>query len=260
MIGALARAARAMQQDEWIAAAQQAVDFLHGALWRDGRLLATYKDGRAHLNAYLDDHAFLLGALTEMMQSAYRPQDLSWALEIAEAMLERFEDRTGGGFFFTSHDHEALIHRPKPGHDNATPSGNGVAARALFILGHWLGQTRYIDAAERTLRAFARELETRPSGFATMLTALDESGEPPTTVILSGDRATCTTWQYAVERRYRPRVTLLDLAGQTSLPAALNKPHPGTPSEASAWICRGATCLPPVATIDALERGLERLT
>ena len=97
------------------ARAQEAVDFLRSTLWREGRLLATYKDGRAHLNAYLDDHAFLLAALLELMQTAFRPRDLAWAIELADTLLERFEDRAAGGFFFTSHDHEALIHRAKPG-------------------------------------------------------------------------------------------------------------------------------------------------
>ena len=168
MIGALARAARAFGEAQWQDAARRAADFLRSALWHQGRLLATYKDGRAHLNAYLDDHAYLLAALLELMQAGFRRRDLDWAIEIADALLQRFEDAANGGFFFTSHDHEALIHRPKPAHDNATPAGNGVAAQALVTLGHWLGEPRYLDAAERTLRAFASELGERPSGVAAL--------------------------------------------------------------------------------------------
>jgi uncharacterized protein YyaL (SSP411 family) len=95
-----------------------------GACWRPPR------DGRAHLDAYLDDHAFLLAALLELMQAEFRAEDLGFAIELADALLNRFEDRDAGGFFFTAHDHEVLIHRPKTGHDNATPAGNGVAAFA----------------------------------------------------------------------------------------------------------------------------------
>ena len=97
-------------------------------------------------------------ALTELMQTSFRHRDLQWAIEIAEALLARFEDKSGGGFFFTSHDHEALIHRPKSGHDNATPSGNGIAAQSLVTLGHWLGEPRYLDAGRRTVRAFAQDV------------------------------------------------------------------------------------------------------
>src|SRR5204862_3804524 len=184
MIGALARAARVFDESEWLAAAQRAVDFARATLWRGGRLLATYKGGRAHLNAYLDDHAYLLAALIELMQTGFRRQDLDWAIEIADALLHRFEDAASGGFFFTSDDHEALIHRPKPAHDNATPAGNGVAAQALLTLGHWLGEPRYLAAAERTLRAFAGELGERPSGVASLLIAFEEWTTPPTSVLL----------------------------------------------------------------------------
>ena len=111
-----------------------------------------------------------------------------------DSLLARFEDAAGGGFFFTSHDHEALIHRPKPGHDHATPAGNGIAAQALTTLGHWLSEPRYLDAAERTVRAFARELENEPTGFASLLIALDGCTTPPTTVLLRGDAATCRAW------------------------------------------------------------------
>ena len=255
MIGALARAARVFDEAEWLAAAVRAVDFLRQAFWRDGKLLATYKDGRAHLNAYLDDHAYLLAALLELVQTSFRAKDLSWAIEIADALLARFEDAANGGFFFTSHDHEALIHRPKPAHDNATPAGNGIAAQALLKLGHWLGEPRYLDAAERTLRAFAAELAERPSGVSSLLIALEEWSRPATSVLLRGDPATCAAWQRLLERSYRPRVQTLDLSGAGELPGALEKPrHVG--EGASAWLCTAAACLPPMTSLEAVERAL----
>jgi len=255
MIGALARAARVFRQADWIAMAQAAVDFLHDTMWRDGRLLATYKDGRAHLNAYLDDHAYLLAALAELMQSAFRPKDLEWAVEIADALLARFEDKDQGGFFFTAHDHEQLIHRPKPGHDNATPAGNGIAAQALTTLGHWLGEQRYLVAAERTVRAFGRELAERPAGFASLLIALEDCLEPPTSVLLRGDAATCAAWQRKLEGSYAPTRRTLDLCVADALPGALAKPH-DTTGAATAWVCKGLACLPPIHSLDQLEATL----
>jgi uncharacterized protein YyaL (SSP411 family) len=255
MIGALARAARAFGETAWTAFAQAAVDFLHDRMWRDGRLLATYKDGRAHLNAYLDDHAYLLAALAELMQTSFRPRDLKWAIEIAEALLARFEDKEHGGFFFTAHDHEQLIHRPKPGHDNATPAGNGIAAQALTRLGHWLGEPRYLAAAERTVRAFGRELAERPAGFASLLVALEDCLEAPTSVLLRGDAATCAAWQGRLERSYVPTRHTLDLSGADALPGALAKPHDARDT-ATAWICKGAACLPPIHSLDQLEAAL----
>ena len=256
MLGALARAARVFDEPSWLTAAQEAADFLRRAMWRDGKLLATYKDGRAHLNAYLDDHAFLLAALLELMQTAFRPNDLAWAVELADALLSRFDDRAGGGFFFTSHDHETLILRPKPGHDNATPSGNGIAAQALTILGHWLGEARYIDAAERTIKTYARELANNPSGFASLLSALESFLEAPASVLLRGEPATCASWQRELERAYRPGVRILNLSRQNGLAGALAKPRVEATSEATAWVCRGAACLPPIGTLNALEAAL----
>ena len=256
MAGALARAARVFAEPRWLDAARGSIDFLRRTLWVDGRLLATYKDGRAHLNAYLDDHAYLLAALMETMQTRFRREDLEWSIALADAIIERFEDRGSGGFFFTSHDHEALIHRPKPGHDNATPSGNGVAARALVALGHWLGEARYLEAADRALHAFGRELREQPSGMASLLLALEDALSPPTTVMLRGESSTCAAWQRQLERAYRPRVQILDLARETDLPGALARPHAGTPGEASAWVCTGAVCLPPIDSNEALEAAL----
>ncbi len=255
LIGALARAARAFDEATWLTAAQRAADFLRAAMWREGRLLATYKDGRAHLNAYLDDHAYLLAALLELMQASFRAVDLSWAIEIADTLLRRFEDASDGGFFFTSHDHEALLHRPKPAHDNATPAGNGIAAQALLTLGHWLGETRYLQAAERTLHAFARELGDRPSGVSSLLIALEDVVNPPTTVLLRGDAATCALWQRTLEGAYRPGVRVLDLSRAGALPDALSRPHLGE-NAATAWVCTGTSCLPALHSLEALEATL----
>jgi hypothetical protein len=139
MIHGMARAGRVFGRADLVASARRALDFLRATLWRAGRLLATYKGGRAHLNAYLDDHAFLLAALLELMQTDFRREDLEFAIDLADSLLERFEDRVHGGFFFTSRDHEPLILRPKPGPDSATPSGNGMAALSLQRLGHLVG-------------------------------------------------------------------------------------------------------------------------
>ena len=254
--GALARAARVFDEPGWLDAARSSADFLRDAMWNGGRLLATYKDGRAHLNAYLDDHAYLLAALIELMQTGFRRADLDLAIALAEALLARFEDAANGGFFFTSHDHEALIHRPKPAHDNATPAGNGVAARALTALGHWLGEPRYLDAAERTLRAFAREL-SEPAGMAALTFALDDALAPPTTVVLRGDASTCAAWARSLEREYRPRVSVLDLSGAPDLPGALARSHVAG-NEATAWVCTGTACLAPIHALSGLESVLAK--
>ena len=187
MIKGMTHASRVFDQPQWLASARSAAEFIRASLWipdaergnGGGRLLATYKDGKAHLNAYLDDYAFLLDALLELMQAEFSAIDLEWARSLAEVMLDRFEDREHGGFFFVSDDHEQLLHRAKIGPRSDTPSGNSVAAVALERLGHILGEPRYTEAARRTVEALAPLLETQPNAHGTLCVALEEQLTPP---------------------------------------------------------------------------------
>jgi hypothetical protein len=242
-------------EDAWLASARRALEFIRATLWRGGRLCATYKDGVAHLNAYLDDHAFLLDALLELLQCDFREEDLRFARDLSELLLEQFEDRAAGGFFFVSHDHEQLIHRAKPGHDNATPAGNGIAAFALQRLGHLIGEPRYLAAAERTLQLFYAPLERQPSAFVSLATALDEHVAPPQTVVLRGEAGALVKWQRALAARYRPDTLVIAIpAGRAGLPPVLDKTAPA--SGVNAWVCRGVTCLAPISDLADLERTL----
>ena len=257
MILGMARAARVFGRPEWLASARAALDFIRSTLWRPeegaerARLLATCKDGRAHLNAYLDDYAFLLAALIELMQTDFHSRDLEFAEDLAEALLEQFYEPELGGFFFTSHDHEKLIHRPKPGYDSATPSGNGVAALALQRLGHITGESRYLDAAERTLRLFYPALAQHPNGYTSLLMVLEEALEPPRVVVLRGPEGQMLEWRQVLDQAYLPATLILALApGATDLPPLLAKPV--VPEAVNAWVCQGVTCLAPVDKLEKL--------
>jgi uncharacterized protein len=254
-IKGLARAGRAMDRPDWIAAAQQAVDFIHGKLWVDDRLLATCKDDVAHLKAYLDDYAFMLDALLELMQAQYRPQDMAFAEDIAEALLEEFTSEAGG-FYFTGHGHEALIHRPKQGYDNATPSGNGIAAITLQRLGHVIGEVRYLQAAEQTLKAFNSIMQRSPAGCPSLLMALEEYLHPGTVIILRGNVAGIGQWRSVLDKIYMPHALCFSLpVGLTDLPPALKR----TVSEdVNAWVCHGVECLPAIHDLDKLLDQLAR--
>jgi uncharacterized protein YyaL (SSP411 family) len=243
MIRGMAHGARVFEQAQWLRSARRAADFIRANLWRDGRLLASHKDGRAHLNGYLDDYAFLLDALLELMQAEFSPADLAWARELADVLLDKFEDKAHGGFFFVSHDHEQLLHRAKIGARNDTPSGNSVAAFALDRLGHILGEPRYSEAARRTVQAFRPLLEEHPSSHGMLGTALDEQLAPPTLVVLTGDGG-LRAWQRALDAQYLPHVISLAIpAGTADLPDTLAKPAGGG---VKAWVCQGVTCLPPI--------------
>jgi hypothetical protein len=254
MIGGMAHAARVFGRDDWLASARRALEFIRTTLWDGERLLATHKDGRSHLNAYLDDYAFVLAALLEVLQADFRAADLAWAEELGDALLESFHDTAGGGFWFTSHDHERLIHRPKPGHDNATPSGNGVAARALNRLAFLSGESRFRKAAEDTLALFWPALERSPAGFGSLIAALEETLEPPTVAVVTGPAADFGPWREALRREYLPDTLPLFVGGGTGIPPALAKPSgPGV----NAWVCRGVTCLAPLGEPGRLRETLK---
>jgi uncharacterized protein YyaL (SSP411 family) len=255
MIEGMAHAARVFGRDDWHASARGALEFLAASMWRQGRLLATYKDYRAHLNAYLDDYAFLLAALLETLQAEFATGDLQLARALADALLDRFEDRVGGGFFFTSDDHEPLILRPKPGADNATPSGNGIAALALTRLGHLLGEPRYLRAAQDAVRLFYPAMLRQPGGYATLCIALEEVLEPTRLTVLRGPRAGLRAWQQTFSRKYLPDTMMFALdSTQSDLPGMLNKPAGDT---VNAYLCRGVTCLAPIADVETLAANLQ---
>jgi uncharacterized protein len=178
-IAGMAVAARALGRVDLAESATRAVDFIRDHLWRDGRLLAVHKDGQSRFPAYLDDYAFLLDGLIELLQTRWRSTDLQLATALADALLEHFSDSEHGGFYFTADDHEQLIHRSKSFGDEAVPAGNAIAAQALTRLGLLLGETRYLDAAARTLRAAWTPLQHYPHAHAAMLVALAEHLDPP---------------------------------------------------------------------------------
>jgi uncharacterized protein YyaL (SSP411 family) len=252
MIKAMAHAGRVLGRAEWIDSARRALGFVQTTLWSEGRLFATYKDGKAHLNAYLDDYAFLLDALLELIEADFRVDDLEFARQLAEVLLTRFEDTVEGGFFFTSHDHEKLISRPKPGHDNATPSGNGIAAHALLRLGHLLGEARYLGSSERTLALFYPHVARHPGGYMSLIKALSEILNPPQVIILRGLPEPVAQWKQKLAAYYLPTTMVIAIPGDTrGLPEALDKP---AIRPVAAWVCEGGSCLSPIEDFAELKR------
>jgi uncharacterized protein YyaL (SSP411 family) len=254
MIRGMAIAARCLGDDALESSAGRALEFLRANLWRNGRLLATFKDGRGHLNAYLDDYVLLADATMELLQVRWRSDELHFVRELMEVVLAHFADPEAGGFFFTSNDHERLIHRSKGFADDATPSGNGVAADVLLRLGHLLGEPRYLEAAENCLRAAWPAMQRHPQAHMSMLTALDEYLRPAETVILRGEPAEIALWQHELQRAWSPRRLSFAIPSPApDLPAALaDKEARG---RAVAYRCIGSTCLPPIDSLAELLEG-----
>ena len=172
MIGALAYAGRCLEQPGYVAAAERAARFVLTRMQENGRLLRTYRDGSARLNAYLDDYAFLAEAMLELHEATGRDRWLDEAGRLIRTLTEHHADKAAGGFFFTSDDHEELLARSKSCFDAAIPSGNGVAARVLVRLAALTGEDGHLEVARATFQAFGPFMQQAPQGTATLLEAL----------------------------------------------------------------------------------------
>lgn len=256
-IRGLAVAGRSLNRADWIDAADLAARFIRRAMLRDQQLFASHKDGRTTLPAYLDDHAFLLHALLELLQARWHSEHLEFAVQLADWLLERFYDPTVGGFYFTAHDAEPLLYRPKPMADEATPSGNGAAAFALQRLGYLLGEERYLKAAEATLKLAWRPMSEFPHGHASLLTALEEWLEPPEIIVLRGATDELADWAQAIGTLYAPRrLTFAIDAGAEQLPGSLAQ-RQALPGQTVAYRCIGSECSLPITSWKVLAATLK---
>jgi uncharacterized protein len=255
MIKGLAIASRALGRADLADAAHAAVDFIRRHLYRDGRLLATYKDGRAHLAAYLDDYAFLADALIELLQTRWRSSDLQFASELAEVLLSQFEDPHSGGFYFTAAEHEQLIHRSKAYGDESTPSGNGVAASVLCRIGYLLGEPKFLEAAHRTFRSAWPMLVDYPQAHMTLINSLEEYLAPMQVLIVRGEARAAASWAVELGALYAPHRMIFAIPRDAAdLPPAIaaKRATEGT----VAYVCRGMTCSEPIEELSEIARRL----
>jgi uncharacterized protein YyaL (SSP411 family) len=175
MIAAYADGFRVLKDPSYREVAEKAADFLLTHLRdSDGRLLRTYRAGRAKLPAYLEDYAFLAHGLLRLHAATGDPKRLAQARVLTDRMIADFDDTKLGGFFYTADDHESLIARPKDPLDNVIPSGNSVAVRNLVALASLTKEPRYLEVAGKTLDAFSDHLAQSPGSLPLMMVALGE--------------------------------------------------------------------------------------
>jgi uncharacterized protein YyaL (SSP411 family) len=172
-IGGLADAGRILKEPRYISAAEKAADFVLTKLRDDqGRLKRTFSAGEARLNGYVSDYAFVSDGLIKLHAATGERRWLITAAELTEKQIELFADNTGGGFFFTSSDHEALLARGKEIVDTAVPSGNSVSADNLIRLAVLQHKPEYLPRAAKTILAAAATLQSSPSSAPRMAAAV----------------------------------------------------------------------------------------
>jgi hypothetical protein len=251
MIAALADAGAVLDRADYVDAAVGCAEFVLRDL-RDpgGRLLRTYKDGEAKLNAYLQDHAFLVEALIVLYEATFDRRWFTAAREIADTMIERFGDDERGGFFETSSDHEHLVARRKDLEDNPIPSGNSSAAYGLLRLGALTGEHEYEKRAVGIFRLLHKLMPQHPQAFPHLLQALDFHASSVKEVALAGDRDGVAALERVVRSRFRPHLVL---AGGEPDGVPLMEGREPVDGRAAAYVCERFACQRPVTEPDELE-------
>jgi uncharacterized protein YyaL (SSP411 family) len=232
-----------LRRPDYLDAATACAEFILDSMRdSDGRLLRTYKDGRAHLNAYLEDHAFLLEALLTLYEATFEPRWYERARALADTTIARFGDPENGGFFSTSDDHRGLIARRKELGDHPIPSGISSAAMGLLRLSALSGERGYEEQAEGVFRLFAAFAAGRPEGFAHLLRALDFHLSPTREVALVGERL--EPLAAVVRSGLRPHLVLAGGPEGSESPELLAA-RTEVDGRAAAYVCEGFACRAP---------------
>jgi len=260
MLATFAEAARALEREDYRGIAERNADFLLSELRTpEGRLVHTWKDGRAAFNGYLEDYAHLVEGLIELYQTTFDPRWYTAARELAEAMIEHFSAPVG--FYDTSDDHEDLIVRPRELQDNAVPSGNAMAAFGLLRLGGLALEPRYLELARASLGSVQDLLAQHPLGFGQWLIALDYALSRPREIALVGAPGAPDT-RALVEAAfdgYRPhQVVALGAADGAPPSVPLLEGRKSIDGRATAYVCVDFACRAPVTEPEGLRALIEQ--
>lgn len=258
MVSAYLDAYRAFEVPAYLSAAERALTFLLDYAVENGRVYRTVTGGKGRLNGYLDDAACLAAALLDAFEATSHRWYLDQAREVTDHLLKRYWDEAAGGCFYTSHDHEALLHRMKSGTDSAIPSGNAILALVLLRLFSFTREERYHDRAEQLLQVFRSVMEHNAYGASAMLCALDWYLATPQEIVVVGTRGDARTEALlsTVHRRYLPNRAILVVeagrrAGETDLPLVEGKTSIN--GQPTAYVCQRQTCSSPVTETRQLE-------
>jgi uncharacterized protein YyaL (SSP411 family) len=252
MVSALAEAGAVFGREDYLAAARRAAAFVLDEMRdADGRLLRTYNAGEAKLNAYLEDHGFLLEALLTLYEATFEPRWFHAARDLADTMIARFADVENGGFFQTSSDHEALVARRKEIDDAPIPSGQSSAAFGLLRLAALTGEARYEEHGSSVLRLFAGLLSRSALGFGHLLQVLDFSLAPVREVALVGDAL--DELVRVVRAEFRPHLVLAGGDGTDAAGVPLLEGRGPIDGQATAYVCEGFSCRAPVTAPEELR-------
>lgn len=266
MLAAVAEAARVLadvpsQTDTYLNLATRNAEFLLSNLRVDGELYRSWRDGNVTSEVFLEDYASLILGLLELYQTDFNVRWFAAAKELADEMIERFQDKEDGGFYDTPHDGEQLLLRPKDIQDNATPCGNSLACEALLKLAEFTGEGRYRDLAEEALTLVTGFVLRYPLGFARWLSAAEQAAGTMKQVALLGEAGeeNFERMVQVIRSEYRPGavVAASSFPIKDGSPALLSD-RSLINGQATAYVCEGFVCKQPTNKIEELIEQLNQ--
>jgi uncharacterized protein YyaL (SSP411 family) len=239
MIKGMLTAGYVLQENKYFESARRALSLIRKKLWFNNRLLASYKDKKARHAGYVDDYVFLLDALIMSLRISWDKEHLLFALELIDVVLQYFFDEKTGGLYFTASDHEDLLFRPMNFTDEAIPSSNAVFVRVLLTVGHLLGEVRYLDTAERILRASWLLLNKMPAEHGMMLLGLEEYLKPSRMIVIRGQEKEIKHWRDEIDAVKNVVFAIPD--EESNLPGVLSLRE--SKGKVCAYVCEGTQCI-----------------
>jgi len=264
MIAAMAQGYQVLGDDQYRRAAEKAAHFILTEMRADnGMLYRAYRNGEAKHVGYLDDHANIAIALTDLYEATFDLQWLDKADDIAKTMVREFHDDDGKGFFYTSDEHKNLVTRQKPTYDGSEPSGNSMAAMALLRLSKLTDNSGYYDMAHNTIKANCDMLEKHPQAFMKMLAALDFALSAPKEIAIAGAHENDTVKNYlnVIHSHYVPN-KVIALVNPDDAPENIGDRVPllarkgKVDGRAAVYVCENFACKAPVTSEDGLRDAL----
>lgn len=245
-------ASQILNEPKYLETSKEIINFLYKSYQQNHQLFSVHVEDNGKILAYLDDYIFLIDAILTKLAIDWETDQLFWSIELMEYVLDHFTD-PDGGLFFTSDKHERVLYRPKSWMDEAIPAGNGIALQILLRMGHLLGETKYLDHAEKLLKAAIPFLQQSPSEHNQLLIGLHEFVEPSKIIIIRGEKDAMKPWQMLAHKQGLWSFAIP--AGVQNLPKnlALRK----ATTSVCAYICEGQACTAKIEDINKFTSMIE---
>ena len=258
MITAFAKGHRVTNEKKYLDAAEKCIDFIENNLVKDGKLLRTYKDGKAKLQGYLEDYSYFGVSLLDVFEINPELKFLERAQEIANYLVEHFWDSETNSFYMTADDHEKLIIRPKSNYDLSLPSGNSVAANLLLRLFHLTQDKKFLEISTKIMENQAQMAAENPFGFGHLLNTVFMYLQKPReiTVLNSQNKEIVDS----LTNRFMPESILVTVKNENQLNNLSKLPFfegkQFQNDKTTVFVCKDFTCSLPLETISEIEKHL----